>query len=42
MASNSRVNLRVFVVLSAAGIFSLYPLLFRSTGKQLNDDNEQW
>ncbi|KAG2197180.1 hypothetical protein INT46_005155, partial [Mucor plumbeus] len=31
MASNSRVNLRVFVILSAAGIFSLYPLLFRST-----------
>lgn len=36
MASNSKVNLRVFVVLSAAGIFSLYPLLFRSTGKKEN------
>ncbi|KAK4517096.1 Serine/threonine protein kinase [Mucor velutinosus] len=31
MASNSKVNLRVFGILSAAGIFSLYPLLFRST-----------
>ncbi|KAI8644519.1 glycosyltransferase family 57 protein [Parasitella parasitica] len=30
MASNSRLNLRVFVILSAAGIFSLYPLLFTS------------
>ncbi|KAG1079557.1 hypothetical protein G6F42_023704 [Rhizopus arrhizus] len=31
MASNSKINLRVFVILSAAGIFSLYPLLFKST-----------
>ncbi|KAL9549308.1 hypothetical protein MBANPS3_005264 [Mucor bainieri] len=35
MASNSKVNLRVFVILSAAGIFSLYPLLFRSTDMAL-------
>ncbi|KAG2195064.1 hypothetical protein INT47_003930 [Mucor saturninus] len=30
MAANSKVNLRVLIVLSAAGICSLYPLLFRS------------
>jgi alpha-1,3-glucosyltransferase len=33
MAANSKANLRVLVVLSAAGIFSLYPLLFLSAGK---------
>ncbi|KAI8380155.1 glycosyltransferase family 57 protein [Blakeslea trispora] len=31
MAANSQINLRIFVVLSLAGIFSLYPLLFHST-----------
>ncbi|KAG1140253.1 hypothetical protein G6F37_009459 [Rhizopus arrhizus] len=28
MAADSKLNLRAFVILSAAGIFSLYPLLF--------------
>ncbi|KAI8350594.1 glycosyltransferase family 57 protein [Choanephora cucurbitarum] len=31
MAANSQIHLRIFVVLSSAGIFSLYPLLFHAT-----------
>ncbi|KAI8053182.1 glycosyltransferase family 57 protein [Gilbertella persicaria] len=31
MAAYSKVHLRVFVILSASGIFSLYPLLFHAT-----------
>lgn len=33
MAADSKLNLRAFVILSAAGIFSLYPLLFHPAGK---------
>ena len=32
MAVNSKANLRILVILSAAGIFSLYPLLFHAAG----------
>lgn len=35
MAANSKANLRVLIILSAAGICSLYPLLFRSAGKRI-------
>jgi alpha-1,3-glucosyltransferase len=32
IATNSKANLRVLVILSAAGIYSLYPLLFHPSG----------
>lgn len=33
MAANSKANVRILIILSGAGIFSLYPLLFHSAGK---------
>ncbi|CEG78607.1 Putative Alpha-1,3-glucosyltransferase [Rhizopus microsporus] len=33
IATDSKLNLRAFVILSIAGIYSLYPLLFQPTGK---------
>lgn len=36
MAANSKANLRALIILSAAGIVSLYPLLFQPTGKEDN------
>ncbi|RUP43420.1 hypothetical protein BC936DRAFT_137204 [Jimgerdemannia flammicorona] len=35
MATNSRESLKIFVILSVAGIFSLYPLLFNVAGELL-------
>jgi hypothetical protein len=35
MAANNKANLRVLVILSAAGIYSLYPLLFHPAGKMI-------
>lgn len=37
MAANSKASLRVLIIMSAAGIVSLYPLLFQSTGKEDNN-----
>lgn len=37
MAANSKANLRTLIILSAAGIVSLYPLLFQPTGKEDNN-----
>jgi alpha-1,3-glucosyltransferase len=44
MAANSKANLRILVILSAAGIFSLYPLLFQPTGKKKKkkEKRRQW
>jgi hypothetical protein len=32
MAANTKKHLKIFIILSASGIFSLFPLLFQSAG----------